>query len=634
MTSNMDLQGLGISGLEAQPEGSMNRPEILADVALQDAGVMLNSNMPSQNAEAISSSGVVTNESDAGIGSTASFSWVTDNGPKPEDDEDDIRDYTEGEDEVVNDFVTAEDGDDDEDEAWSDEEGDFDDEEGDPADDADLKKSGITLEYLKTPAKPKFTPRQEIRQMEDKVVEEALEEMERERGVEVLEEDSKVTPEELAATGIQPEDATLIAYLEGNEDDVDRVAAYNVKRRRHGKSEQTSTLILRKRRDFFGSLSQYPELFFELAKQLQVDDFVSLFAISKDFHETINGHLAHVIKTCAAYRAPESSRIFVFNLYSPLCIPDPVGRPNQQDPSVPRFVPSLQWLRMVVYRERTVRDILACLAREGHRTPKAMSLTLKKMWLTMDIATSARRVQFMHNEKYWTDNDLFNVQLFIGKLDMMFNDPFAGPGDDGLRKLMLGQKGLGPLCRLLKREQYTDVLEILEAAVRYSYTPKEEHRRFSIFGIRPSEVGRGHLEGWGLGRVHLYRPDELVMRESCRRNLKLDKHILNMMCWGYVDKKTGENIKVTDEEMYMSDDEDLMRRYEKEAKQRQDADLAPPELLLTSDEGSMQMNRKNDSSKGKEKDDTKEENDMEGDVDMGDIDDEEDEEWQIDDEDV
>ena len=622
----MDIQGLGISGLEAQPDASLNQPNIHADVALEDAGVVLNSNVSMQSAGLSSGSGVVVNDSDAGIGSTASFSWVTNSRLEPEGNEDNNSDGTKTEDEDDDD----DDDDDNDGEAWSDEEGDFGD-EGDPADDGGPKKSGITLDYLKRPPKSKLTPGQEIRQMEDKVVEEALQEMERERGTQLLKEDLNITPEELTATGIQPEDAELIAYLEGKEDVVDRVAIDNVKRR-HGRSDQNSTLILRQRRDFFSSLSQYPELLFELAKQLLVDDFVSLYAISKDFHETINGHLAHVMKICAAYRAPESSRIFVFNLYTPLCIPDPVGRPSQQNPSVPRFVPSLKWLRMVIYRERAVRDILACLAREGHRTPKTMPLTLKKMWLTMDIATSARRVQFMHNEKYWTDNDLFNVQLFIGKLDMMFNDPFAGPGDDGLRKLMLGQKGLGPLCRLLKREQYTDVLEILEAAVRYSYTPKEEHRRFSIFGIRPSEVGRGHLEGWGLGRVHLYRPDELVMRESCRRNLRLDKHVLNMMCWGYVDKKTGENIKVTDEEMYMSDDEDLMRRYEKEAKQRRDAGLPPPKLLLATDKGATHVNKKNESSKGKEKESAKEGDDMEGDVDMGDVDDEEDEEWQTDDE--
>ena len=133
----------------------------------------------------------------------------------------------------------------------------------------------------------------------------------------------------------------------------------------------------------------------------------------------------------------------------------------------------------------------------------------------------------MHNESYWTDNDLYNIQLLTIKLDMRFNDPIEGPGDDGLRKLMLGQRGLTPLCHLLKRTRFIDNLE----------------------------VGRGHLEGWGVGKVHLYRLDELVMRESCRRNMNLKSHLYTMMVWGYVDAATGENIMPTEEERYMSDDD-------------------------------------------------------------------------------
>jgi hypothetical protein len=196
--------------------------------------------------------------------------------------------------------------------------------------------------------------------------------------------------------------------------------------------------------------------------------------------------------------------------------------------------------------------------------PKTMPLTLKKLWLVMDISTSARRVQLMHNDRYWTDSDLYNAQMFSMKLDMRFNDPIDGPADDGLRKLMLGQRGLTPLCRLLKRTRYTDVLEIWEAAVRYSYWPNPRYAHLPIFGVQPNEIGKGHLEGWGLGRVHLYRPDELVMRESCRRNMQLSKHLLDMMVWGYVDTATGENIKVTEEEMYMSDDPDKKKDEEED----------------------------------------------------------------------
>jgi hypothetical protein len=176
------------------------------------------------------------------------------------------------------------------------------------------------------------------------------------------------------------------------------------------------------------------------------------------------------------------------------------------------------------------------------------------------------------------------------KLDMRFNDPIDGPGSDELRKLMLGQRTLTPLRNLLKRTQYLDYLEILELAVKYSYTAREDHQHLPILGIPANEVGIGHLEGWGLGLIHLLRPDELVLYESTRRNLRLEKYVYTMMLWGYVDHKTKEEIKVTEEEMYMSDDDQAKNKEREEAEMR----------------------------------------DMEGDIEMMDIDDEE---WETDDED-
>jgi hypothetical protein len=375
---------------------------------------------------------------------------------------------------------------------------------------------------------------------------------------------------EIEATGILPEDAVLIASLldhdSEEESDREELVIVGSKHRLLCQGKDAETEIVRKKFNLFSQLSNYLELFMELAKHLRINDLVSLYAISKDFNETLNGHLSHILKACAAYQAPESSRIFVFTLYRSLCIHDPVGRPDPTNPALARMVPSLRWLRMVIHREKCVRDILACMAREGHRMPKTMSLSLKKMWLTMDIPTSARRVQLMHNENYWTDNDLYNLQMFFIKLDMRFNDPIEGPADDGLRKLMLGQRGLTPLCQLLKRTRFTDSLEVLEACVRYSYWPRPEHRHLPILGVPANEVGRGHLEGWGVGQVHLYRLDELVMRESCRRNMDLKSHLYTMICWGYVDSDTGKNIEVTREERYMSDDDVVVKKKREKGK--------------------------------------------------------------------
>jgi hypothetical protein len=261
------------------------------------------------------------------------------------------------------------------------------------------------------------------------------------------------------------------------------------------------------------------------------------------------------MKECAVYQAPQSAKVFKFTLYQSLLKSDPVGRSHPVNQNTVRKVPSLRWLQMVIHREKTIRDILACMARQGHRMPKDMSMSLKKMWLLMDVATNQQRVQFMHS-KFFSAKDLYNIQMFVVKLDMRFNDPVDGPGNDILRKLMLGQRGLTPLGKLLKRTAFLDPMDIIRLSIRYDYKPSPQHRHYSIWGILPEEVGAGHLEGWGKGRVHLMRPDELVIREAVRRQLDLKNHIMMMMLWGYIDPITGKDTPATEEEKYMSDDEE------------------------------------------------------------------------------
>ncbi|KAI6712263.1 hypothetical protein JHW43_005183 [Diplocarpon mali] len=357
---------------------------------------------------------------------------------------------------------------------------------------------------------------------------------------------------QLAATGIQPADYILDEIADEKKQDADAdedEEMADTPPAGNRAPEQDS-------RDWFVRMSNTPELIMELAKHLSIPSLLALYSISRPFNDVLNGHLSHAMRACAAYQAPDSSRIYVFTLYETLCRPDPVGRPHPKNADAVRKVPGLRWLQMVVHREKVVRDILACMARQGHRMPAEMALSLKKMWLVMDIATSARRVQVMHSAKYFTALDLFNIQMFVVKLDMRFNDPIDGPADDHLRKLMLGQRGLTPLCRMLKRERVFDEMDVVKLAVRYDWVPPEDLRHLPVFGTPCDEVGTGHLEGWGKGHVHLYRPDELVVRESVRRGLDLKNHIMGMMLWGYVDPITGQDTPATDEEKYMSDEGD------------------------------------------------------------------------------
>lgn len=142
--------------------------------------------------------------------------------------------------------------------------------------------------------------------------------------------------------------------------------------------QKGSLKTLKKRHDFFSNLANTPELFMELAKHLRIKDLISLYSISIDFHETINGHLSHCMKRCAEYMAPDSAKLYPFRLYGHLCVDDPAGRPHLTKEGKVRKVPGLKWLQMVVHREKTVRDILACMARQGHRMKPGMALSLKK----------------------------------------------------------------------------------------------------------------------------------------------------------------------------------------------------------------------------------------------------------------
>jgi hypothetical protein len=313
--------------------------------------------------------------------------------------------------------------------------------------------------------------------------------------------------------------------------------------------------------DFFDSLGSYAEISLAIAKHLSIQGFLHLYAMSKDFHYAVDQHLTSCILDNANNMAPESAKIFRFTMYAKFLIPDPTGRRHPTKPHMIRQVPGLKYLQMIHHREKTVRDILACLAREGHRTPKGMSMSLKKMWLLMDLSTTRQRVMFMHSRHFFTDMDLYNIQLFIVKLDMRFNDPIDGPAEDDIRKLMLGQRGLTPLRNLLRRKTFTTYEEIIRCQIRYQWNLRPQDRGWPVFGIKPAEVGIGHLEGWGQGNIHLLRPDELVVREAVKRGVDLKNHIMLMMLWGHVDLKTGENTPATEEEKYMSDEEPISMKY-------------------------------------------------------------------------
>lgn len=327
--------------------------------------------------------------------------------------------------------------------------------------------------------------------------------------------------------------------------------------------------------DIISAISDHPVIAARLGAFLPPRDLVNLFSISREFNATISKHLLSSIVVWLRANAPNAVSDFPFKLYGPSTTRDPAGRPFAYEmyhpvPKEPwvnttRIVPSLRWYYMVANRERYAQQITAFMARSGHRLPPTMTKTLKRMWLIMDIASNSGRIGFMKNTRFWTDTDLYNVQMFCVKLDLLFNDPIRGPADDCMTKLMLGQRGLFPLWQLLYRKKFTTIPEIVELKVRYDYKLRRQHTRtvnndINIFGIPIREVGRGHLEGWGVGFMHLYRPDELGMAESTRRQLNLESHLEGMAWWGHLDWNSGRHVVPSEEEMHLEDEDELLDR--------------------------------------------------------------------------
>ncbi|TGO33865.1 hypothetical protein BHYA_0224g00210 [Botrytis hyacinthi] len=307
--------------------------------------------------------------------------------------------------------------------------------------------------------------------------------------------------------------------------------------------------------NIFQSLLLTPEIILEFILHLSPKNLLTLYSICRPFHTILSRWMAHAIKSIVKHQAPYSYTIYPFYLYRELSIPDPLGTLNTSGQI--RRVPSLKYHQMVLHRCRAVRNILASLARHHLRCPLGTNHALKKVWFLMDLSTTLDRVRLIHNRTFFTDHDLYNIQHFIVKLDMRLNCPTDGPGSDFLRKLMLGQRGLTPLCRLLTRTGFTDLYELYQYSVRYSYTPltPAPDLHLGLFDVPERELGTAHLEGWGKGSKHLMRIDELVMREATRRELGFKEHIMIMLLWGYVDPLTGENLRPSREEMYMSDGE-------------------------------------------------------------------------------
>lgn len=307
--------------------------------------------------------------------------------------------------------------------------------------------------------------------------------------------------------------------------------------------------------DLFSALEPHPTILLTVLSFLRAADVLTMYTLSRPIKRLFDSHMLSSITFLLRRMAPGTAQWFPWHLYRPLTQRDPAGRTasfSHQAPGAPippppppssgrsrshvRIVPSLRWFQMVAERHVRVQQITGLLARMGHRTPRGMQTTLKKLWLLNDAATNRIRRHFITQAALWTDVDLYNAQLFVVKLALVFRDPVYGPHSDAFVRFLLGQKGLYAVWAALFRWRYTTMEEVMAARAHYDLDAPAGATvlggfNVGVWGVSPTRMGRGHLEGWGAGpsTSHLLRIDELLPEESARRQLGLHRHLEAMM---------------------------------------------------------------------------------------------------------
>ncbi|TLS28378.1 hypothetical protein PpBr36_01966 [Pyricularia pennisetigena] len=345
--------------------------------------------------------------------------------------------------------------------------------------------------------------------------------------------------------------------------------------------------------DLISSLASYSVLAIEFIKYLHPRDILTVYSISRVFHANWNANEHYFCRILACHLDPTAARAYPWELYRDYLIRNPRGyividytqpdfrrgididnptpwsrmvlsrgssaghAPLQLSPGS-KLCLGMAWINMLFVRERQARDIVASLARKGHRVPSSARSTIRKLWTVTDCPTNRGRHGLA---RAWTDEDLLNAQLLFLKLDLMFNDAVQGPGTPDLRRLMLGQPGgVRVLWQLLRRRRFVaDLLDLRQLQLLFeegAATAEQCERGLPVAGVPVELFGVMRCEGWGRGGASLVQPDELVSAECVRRRLRVDKLLVSMVAWGCVDFETGQNLVPTVQELYMSDDDD------------------------------------------------------------------------------
>ncbi|KAF2246011.1 hypothetical protein BU26DRAFT_532702 [Trematosphaeria pertusa] len=300
--------------------------------------------------------------------------------------------------------------------------------------------------------------------------------------------------------------------------------------------------------NLYKAILRHPNLFFQFAIRLPITTIIDLYAIDKEFHYRFNKYSTSIVSDYTSYHAPHAAFIFSWIMFPELCISDPLLKPMDGRPHLARDIPSLRWAKMVLYRDNVVRGILTCLALEGLRVPRETHTTLIKYWLLMEIRTTAMRQAFLSDSKIWTDTDIIFFQLFLVKLDMLFQDPVLGSGMCELSHLLLTQKSLSLLYNILKGKtvlDYDDLTDMLIRTYLMDDLDTDTHTWLDDEvenGVPEESWGLMCREQWCTDGARMEPAVDMVTMEGIKRGLHVHKWLLDFMLYGFMDDETEENL--------------------------------------------------------------------------------------------
>ncbi|KAF1994141.1 hypothetical protein P154DRAFT_502373 [Amniculicola lignicola CBS 123094] len=305
----------------------------------------------------------------------------------------------------------------------------------------------------------------------------------------------------------------------------------------------------------YKAILRHPNLFFQFTLRLPPQDLLKLYSIDKEFHWRCNKYNTSLIYDHAKYHAPAAASVFAPQLFPRFCISDPVLKPMDNRTHLARDIPSLRWVKLVMYRDNIVRQILTLLALEGHIFPRDMATVLMKFWVLMETETIAGRQAQLANPDNWSDADLHLFCLFLLKLDMRFGNPITGQGECALSRLVLVQSRLTFLRNVLLGRELKTYKE-LHVRVYHSFNDQTINQNvmdmwFDMedddgFGDEAYRHGWNFLsqEGWVEDGADLPTGVDMLLEECVTRDLKIESLCVDFFMYGYVDSATGKNISI------------------------------------------------------------------------------------------